>query len=121
MPEGRNHELSNAHSFIEDKAGYLWIPTNRGLYKTHLDAIEAYLKDTTFQLDYYAYNEDDGIHNTEFNGGCSPTHLWLPDGRLSLPSFEGLVSFIPEQTPHYFSKDSMVIEYVEVDGRRYRP
>lgn len=121
MPEGRNHELSNAHSFIEDKAGYLWIPTNRGLYKTHLDAIEAYLQDTTFQLDYYAYNEDDGIYNTEFNGGCSPTHLWLPDGRLSLPSFEGLVSFIPEQTPHYFTKDSIVIEFVEIDGKRYKP
>ena len=121
MPSGRNLELSNTHSFIEDKAGYMWIPTNRGLYKTQLDAVEAYLKDTTFQLAYYAYMEEDGIYNTEFNGGCSPPHLWLPDGRLSLPSFEGLVMFTPEQTPHYFSKDSMVIEFIEVDGQRYRP
>lgn len=121
MPAGRNRELSNTHSFIEDKAGYMWIPTNRGLYKTQLDAVEAYLKDTTFQLPYYAYMEEDGIYNTEFNGGCSPSHLLLPDGRLSLPSFEGLVMFKPELTPHYFSKDSMIIEFIEVDGRRYRP
>jgi len=121
MPDGRNHELSNSHSFIEDKNGYLWIPTNRGLYKTHLDAIEAYLKDSTFQLDYYTYLEEDGIYNAEFNGGCSPTYLRLPDGRLSLPTIEGLVVFEPEQTPHYFSKDSMVIEFIEVDGKQYKP
>jgi ligand-binding sensor domain-containing protein len=44
MPSGRNHELSNTHSFIADPYGYLWIPTNRGLYATRLDAIDAFLK-----------------------------------------------------------------------------
>jgi signal transduction histidine kinase len=121
MPQGRFNELSNAHTFIEDKDGYLWMSTNRGLYKTHLDAVDAFLKDTTLLLDYYAYLEEDGIFNTEFNGGCSPTHLKLPDGRYSLPSLEGLVVFNPHETPHYFSKDSVVIEYIEVDGQKYRP
>jgi signal transduction histidine kinase len=121
MPDGRNHELTNTHAFIEDKEGYLWIPTNRGLYKTHLDAIEDYLADPTKHLDYYCYLEEDGIINAEFNGGCSPTHLWLPDGRLSLPSLEGLVIFNPSATSHFFSADSIVIEYVEVDGLRYKP
>ncbi len=121
MPKGRSLELSNTHTFIEDKDGYLWMSTNRGLYKTHMEAVEAFLKDTTIQLDYYAYLEEDGIINPEFNGGCSPTYILLPDGRYSLPSLEGLVVFDPQQTPHYFSKDSVVIEYIEVDGKRYRP
>lgn len=121
MPHGRFNELSNAHTFIEDEEGYLWITTNRGLYKIHLDAIDAYLQDSTNQLDYYGYLEEDGIFNAEFNGGCSPTHLLLPDGRYSLPSLEGLVFFDPAQTPHYFPKDSVVIEYIEVDGVHYRP
>lgn len=121
MPKGRMNEMSNTHTFIEDDQGYLWMSTNRGLYKTHLDAVDAYLNDTTLQLDYYAYLEEDGIYNTEFNGGCSPTHLKLPDGRYSLPSLEGLVVFNPANTPHYFPKDSVVIEYVEIDGQRYRP
>ena len=121
MPKGRKNELSNTHTFIDDRDGYLWMSTNRGLYKTHLDAVDAFLQDTTLQLDYYAYLEEDGIINTEFNGGCSPTHLLLPDGRYSLPSLEGLVVFNPRYTPHYFPKDSVVIEYVEIDGQRYRP
>lgn len=121
MPRGRHNELSNTHTFIADQSGHLWMSTNRGLYKTHLDAIDAYLLDTTFQLDYYAYLEEDGILNTEFNGGCSPSHLALPDGRYSLPSLEGLVVFDPMLTPHYFPKDSVVIEYIEVDGSLYRP
>jgi signal transduction histidine kinase len=121
MPKGRQNELSNTHTFIEDKDGYLWMSTNLGLYKIHLDAVESFLQDTTQQLDYYAYLEEDGIVNTEFNGGCSPSHLALPDGRYSLPSLEGLVVFDPLRTPHYFPKDSVVIEYIEVDGILYRP
>jgi signal transduction histidine kinase len=120
MPAGRNHELSNTHAFIEDANGYLWMTTNRGLYKTQLDAIDAFLKDTTQQLDYYAYLEEDGIKNTEFNGGCSPSYIWLPDGKLSLPTLEGLVMFRPREVPHYFSKDSMLIEYLEADHVQYQ-
>ena len=121
MPTGRNHELSTTHAFVQDKNGYLWITTNQGLYKTDLDAIDAFLRDTTIQLDYYVYLEEDGIQSTEFNGGCSPSFLWLPDGRLSLPTIEGLVMFRPEATSHYFPKDSLIFETIEVDGQRYMP
>jgi len=117
MPTGRNKALSNVHTFIEDPDGYLWITTNRGLYKTHLDAVDAYLRDPTQSLYYYGYQEEDGIGNAEFNGGCTPTHLWLPDGRLSLPSLDGLVFFDPSATPHYLSRDTVVISRLEVDGQ----
>ncbi len=119
MPNGRNNDLANTHAFVEDSNGYLWISTNSGLYKTHLDAVDAYLQDTTLFLDYYTYREEDGIRNTEFNGGCSPSYLWLPDGRLSLPTIEGLVMFNPDKTPHYFSRDTMVFDALEVDGIKY--
>lgn len=121
MPSGRNDELSHTHNFIEDAEGYLWIPTNHGLYKTHLDAIDTYLRDTTLQIDYYGYLEEDGIQSVEFNGGCSPTHIMLPDGRLSLPTIVGLVMFKPEETPHFFSKDTLLIESVTVDGEAVPP
>ena len=121
MPTGRNNELATTHAFVSDTNGYLWISTNSGLYRTHLDAIDMYLQDTTLLLDYYAYREEDGIRNTEFNGGCSPSYLWLPDGRLSLPTIEGLVMFNPEKTPHYFSADSMIFESIVVDGAKFTP
>jgi hypothetical protein len=119
MPAGRNNELSNTHAFIEDDDGYLWIPTNRGLYTTHLDAIDAFLKDTAQTVDYYVFQEEDGIRNSEFNGGCSPAYLWLPDGHLSLPTIEGLVFLNPTEAPHYFSKDTIVIESIKADRVKY--
>lgn len=121
MPTGRNNELAHTHAFVTDEHGYLWLPTNKGLFKTHLDAVDAYLKDSTEALFYYAYLEEDGIQNTEFNGGCSPTHVWLPGGRLSLPTIEGLVDFLPRHTPHVLTKDSVTLESIEVDGIRHAP
>lgn len=121
MPAGRNEALSNVHTFIEDPDGYLWITTNRGLYKTHLDAVDAYLRDTTLGLYYYGFQEEAGIRSAEFNGGCTPAHLWLPDGRLSLPSLDGLVFFDPLRTPHYLTEDSIIISRLEVDGQTLPP
>jgi len=121
MPVGRKAELSNVHAFIEDEQNFLWLTTNRGLYKTHMDAVDTYLSDTTQTLDYYTYQEEDGIRSTEFNGGCSPSYLWLPDGRVSLPTIEGLVMFKPSETPHFFPKDTLVFENIEVDGQPIRP
>jgi signal transduction histidine kinase len=118
MPTGRNNELAHTHAFIEDSDGFLWLTTNRGLFKTHLDAIDAYLQDSTRLLYYYVYQEEDGIRNTEFNGGCSPAYLWLPDGRLSLPSIEGLVMFNPSALPANFSQDTILFEKIEVDGKK---
>lgn len=119
MPAGRNNELAHTHAFIEADNGYLWIMTNRGLFKTHLDAIDSYLQDTTRQLDYYLYQEEDGIVNTEFNGGCSPPYLWLNDGRLSLPTMEGLVIFRPGETKHHFTRDTILLESIDVDRKFY--
>jgi signal transduction histidine kinase len=121
MPVGRNDELSNVHAFIEDENQYLWITTNRGLYKTHINAVNAFIKDTAQTLDYYTYQEEDGIRSTEFNGGCSPSYLWLPDKLLSLPTIEGLVMFKPSQTPQFFPKDTLVFDAIEIDGKTTRP
>jgi len=117
MPTGPNHELSNVHAFIEDQEGYLWIPTNSGLYKTRLDAIEAYLQDTTRELFYYVYQDEDGIRNAEFNGGCNPSYLWLPDGRLSLPTIEGMVFFNPSHTHHFLNQDSLLFTRIQINGK----
>lgn len=116
MPLGRNQELTNVHAFIRDSSNYLWMPTNRGLFKTHLAAVDSFLQDSTHGLFYYTYQEEDGLLTTEFNGGCTPNHLWLPDGRLSLPSMQGLVFFDPHATPHYFNTDSVLISRLRVDG-----
>lgn len=117
MPTDRNGEMAHVHAFIPDANGMLWIPTNRGLYKTSLASLDAYLKDTTSNVYYYVYREEDGIRNAEFNGGCSPSFLNLSDGQVSLPSMGGLVLFRPEDVPNAIPCDSILVEAFQVDGK----
>lgn len=121
MPLGPGDLLAHVHAIVPDPAGYLWMTTNHGLIRTHLSAIETFLADSTRMPPLYLYREEDGIRNAEFNGGCSPSYCWLPDGRLSFPSLEGLVIFDPMSIGPAYDRDSVVIERIDVDGVAYPP
>ncbi len=113
---GFNNELSHVHAFIRDSIGFVWIPTNQGLYKVASSAFSELQHKSNHDIYFSTYLEEDGILNTEFNGGCSPPFIHLPDGRLSLPTMEGLVLFRPNDIPNYFSKDSTQFYKLEVNG-----
>ena len=105
MPQDANHYLQQAYVFVNDSAGYTWIATNNGIYKTRFSDLEKYFNDTSYLVSYLYYGEEDGILNPEFNGGCVPPLLKLKNGYTSLPNVEGLVWFKPEEnkTPDFSS------------------
>lgn len=119
MPLGAGKEFLHTHAFILDPKGFVWITTNRGLYRTHVDALEQHLQDNTRGIYFNAYLEEDGISSSEFNGGCYPTSLWLPGGRLSLPTMDGLVWFDPLAVPERFSRDTILLEGFQQDQNSY--
>lgn len=98
IPTDRKNFLSHTHSFFIDKQKRLWITTNNGLFETTLQQIINYCSDTTQMISYQYYGEDDGILNTEFNGGVDHNAVRLPNGYVSMSSMDGLVWHIPEQT-----------------------
>ncbi|MBK8845836.1 MAG: hypothetical protein IPO27_04385 [Bacteroidetes bacterium] len=98
IPVDENNFLSHAHSFLIDKKKSLWITTNNGLFKTTISQLANYCNDTTQIISYHYYGEEDGILNTEFNGGVMQNTVRLPNGYVSLSSMDGLVWFVPEQT-----------------------
>ncbi len=112
MPKGEDGALSHVHAFFKDCQGYIWITTNRGLFKTRLDALSNYLKDPGQGLFYYKYLEEYGIRNAEFNGGAFPNNQPLPDGKVVFPSMQGLVFVDPSRLPHTFAPDSILVERV---------
>lgn len=97
MPIGRFDALRQVHDFIPDSLGFLWMSTNNGVIKTKFDELVHYFNDTTYQVPYFHYAEEDGIVNPEFNGGCDPPYVRLNNGFVSLPNVEGLVWFYPEK------------------------
>jgi signal transduction histidine kinase len=95
MPLDVHRYLSEVHSFLFDKRNYVWMSTNNGLFRASVNDITHYVADTTSVLYYAYFNRTDGIRNTEFNGGCSPSGIRLANGYFSFPSMEGLVWFDP--------------------------
>lgn len=97
MPPDINGYLSHAHCFMLDKKGFCWISTNNGLFKASMHALtEAYEKDLD-EIYYQYFGKEDGIFNTEFNGGCQPCALQLSSGLFSFPTVNGMAVLDPLQ------------------------
>ncbi len=119
LPNDPLNCLDYAHSFLL-RDGILWISTNRGLIHTTMADIRTYLKDTN-QRPYLArFGSATGMVNLEFNGGCDPAYITLPDGYLSYPTIEGLVRFSPAAVPDPFPELGLIHGYVRVNGKPWR-
>ncbi len=95
MPSDRNGYLSSAHCFVEDGRGFFWIPTNKGLFQVRAADLDAFVSGKSARVYYHYHDKTEGFLTNEFNGGCNPVGLTLSDGRISLPSMNGLVIFDP--------------------------
>lgn len=115
LPLDRNGYLSSSHCFMEDGRGFMWIPTNKGLFQVLLAELNAFMEGKTEQIYYHYYDKNDGFLTNEFNGGCDPVGLRLSDGRFSLPSMNGLVVFDPAKITPELPVGDLHIERVIAD------
>jgi signal transduction histidine kinase len=101
MPLDKHQYLSYTHCFLQDANEFCWISTNHGLFKVSLDALIAAYENDLDEIYYQYFGKDDGILNTEFNGGCQPCGLKLSSGLYSFPTMNGLAVFDPlrQHTP----------------------
>ncbi|MGN6420641.1 MAG: ATP-binding protein [Pseudobacter sp.] len=99
MPTDKNQYLSYAHCFMTDEQGYCWISTNHGLFKTSMQSLLAAFENDLPEIYYQYFGKEDGIYNTEFNGGCQPCAIRLSNNRFSFPTMNGIAVFDPLQ-PH---------------------
>jgi signal transduction histidine kinase len=117
MPMDRNHYLIAAHSFIEDKLGYMWITTNRGLFQVSAKDLNAYLDQKVSSVYYQYYDQREGLITNEFNGGCTPSAIELANGKFSLPTMKGLVQFDPLSVKPVFPSSDIFIDAIDADGK----
>lgn len=115
LPIDEKGFMSHVHAFMPDNAGFLWMSTNQGLFRTKWSDLEAWSKDTTQGIFYAYYGKQSGILNAEFNGGCSPPYVRTGDGWASFPTMDGLVWFRPELIPDAFPNGEIMVEGILVD------
>jgi signal transduction histidine kinase len=95
LPIDRNMYLKKSHSVQITEEENIYISTNNGLFCTSVQQVENFVKDTSIGIYYKYYNENEGIENIEFNGGCLPSSVVLKNGYLSYANIGGLVLFKP--------------------------
>ena len=121
MPLDKNRYLSYVHCFMMDDKGFCWISTNHGLFKVGIPSLIAAFENNLSGIYYHYLGKDDGIYNTEFNGGCAPCALRLSNGMFSFPTMHGMVVLNPEQQHSPPPSGKLFIEEIQLDTVTYQP
>lgn len=115
MPIDKKSRMAQIHSFQLDDNNLLWFSTNNGLFMASMEEVLDYFNNQKSEIYYYLINQDDGIKNPEFNGGCSPSVVRLKNGYFSYPSFGGLVWFNPDSIHPIFPDNEVFFEHLRID------
>ena len=117
FPTDEENYLNSAHCIIEDKKGFFWISTNKGLFQVSRQALVKYSKNKNTVIYYHQYNKSDGFLINEFNGGCQPCGNLLKNNDIVFPSMNGLVFFNPDKVSPLLPGKELFIDKVVLDQK----
>jgi len=121
MPLDKKKYLSYSHCFMPDDHGFLWISTNRGLFKVKIDElINSYEKNSS-EIYYHYLGKNDGMDMIEMNGGCSPCALQMKNKTLSFPTMDGLLWVDPEKAKPILPDGEIFIDAIIADSIQHNP
>jgi signal transduction histidine kinase/ligand-binding sensor domain-containing protein/DNA-binding response OmpR family regulator len=104
------------HQVLEDAFGRLWMNGNRGISWVERRDLLAFAAGRLSRLDATSYTERDGLRNREGNGGSQPAGARTRDGRLWLPTQDGVAVIDPARIRRNLAPPPVAIEHV-VAGR----
>ncbi len=100
---------------LEDERGNLWMSSNRGIYRVAKSQLEDFAAGKINVVTSVAYGKQDGLLNTECNGGTQPAGVKTKDGRLWFPTQDGAAVIDPEDVPINPLPPPVVIESAMID------
>lgn len=122
FPQDAHQYLSSTHALIEDDRHDIWLPTNKGLFRTQKSQLLGFIKKPNSpDILYYDYfDRQDGLTTNEFNGGAQPifTH-WKNE--LLLSTINGILRFSPDDIPGNAWKEPLYIDFAQTRSRAFVP
>ena len=118
LPTDKDGYLNATHCILEDNKGYFWITTNKGLFQAARKDLLHFAINPTHPVYYLYYDRQAGFNTNEFNGGCQPCGLKLPNGYFSFPSINGLVWGHPDRVRIEVPDHDLYFDDLEIDGKR---
>lgn len=115
VPLDKNGFLLYTHCFVTDQEGYVWMSTNRGLFKAAVADMIAAVERKANNIYYHYYGRNDGMEMTELNGGCSPCAVTLSTGTISFPSMDGLLWVDPQKATPLLPDGPIYLDKIQID------
>jgi diguanylate cyclase (GGDEF)-like protein len=106
-----------AWSILEDDAGFLWMGSNRGIYRVPRAQLNAFADGKIKAVTSTVYGTADGMRKRETNAG-GPAAIRTRDGRLWFGTTAGAAIVDPKSMPINRVPPPVVLEEVIADGKR---
>jgi signal transduction histidine kinase/ligand-binding sensor domain-containing protein/ActR/RegA family two-component response regulator len=103
---------------VADPHGWLWMTSNRGLFRVKLADLQALAEGRRAHLASPSYGLADGLPAHEFNGGSTPGAALAPDGSLWFASIAGALRADPARLPDRPTAPRALVEAILLDGQR---
>ena len=104
-----------AFQILRDDVGNFWITCNRGVFRVPAWQFDAYANGELPALESTAYGHNDGMVNSECNGTAFPAGMKSRDGRIWVPTVEGVSVVDPMELQSNPIPPPVVIHAAQVD------
>jgi len=101
----------------EDGNGNFWISSNKGIFRVNKQQLNDFADGKTTRYDSVGYGKQDGMLNTECNGGRQPSAISDDDGHIWFPTLEGVAIVNPDSLKINPLPPPVQIESVEIDRK----
>ena len=101
---------------LEDDSGTFWMTSNRGIHRVAKEQLNAFAAGTLSAVSSSSYGKSDGMLNEECNGGIWPAGIRARDGRLWLPTQDGVAVIDPKEVAANTRPPTVRIESGALDG-----
>jgi hypothetical protein len=103
---------------LDDEHGNLWMSSNRGVFRVGKEDLKRFAEGAATSVVSHAYDEADGLRESECNGGYQPAGWRTRDGRLWFPTVRGVAVVDPVKAMEKVAAPRAVIEEMTADGER---
>ncbi len=105
-----------AQTILEDAAGGLWMTCDRGFFRVQRSELDAFADGRIAKVRSTGFGPGDALRSTSFAGGIQPAGAVDREGRLWLPSTNGLVIVDPRRLPGAGRPPAVRLESVIAGG-----
>ena len=101
---------------FEDSSNYLWMSSLKGVFRVSLTQLNDFADGKIRSLDVVSYGISDGLKSTDCNGMFQPSGWRGRDGRLWIPTMEGVSVVDPAKAGIGEPPPAVLIETASIDG-----